>query len=279
MNRTIALSFIIILCSIRMLSAFESGEHSIRQYNSASWPEFVSYTGSELLAASVGSVTSGTSGLLIRCEPDGRLLVDFGREGRAWVQPEATDFMERSQKLLDGVESKLVGNALRLIGPRLLTYRDDTLIAYAMEDLMERDTFLLFYGQPDEDLIAHLADWSLEHKELLVSRACQPVFMPLKKSTDAYIASVLKKQGESRVPFMRSHLSPLYVEVLQHKPDSPYTAVLVDADGQLLSRSEATDLESFTLSAMIEYLDASPTIVQTEALLEFVDESVGVLKD
>ena len=81
------------------------------------------------------------------------------------------------------------------------------------------------------------------------------------------------------MPFMRSHLSPLYVEVLQHKPDSPYTAVLVDADGQLLSRSEATDLESFTLSAMIEYLDASPTIVQTEALLEFVDESVGVLKD
>ena len=248
--------FILLLLvhSILLVNAVEySKEATTYITDSENWPEFVTYTGNQELQGSLSTIPSNTQGTLIRVESYGRLLVDFGRYGRVWLAPEQTDFRQRYESQQAEGAAKFMGNLVRLIGPRLLTYEGELLTAYAIERLMEQDLFLLVYASPAVDRVESLAEWGRQHSEILAESNCQPVFMPTSKTTDAYLGSLFKKE-RSNIPFMRSHLSPLYVEVLQHLPaDGEMTAVLLDRNGRILGRSTSVDA-NLELKSILDYL-------------------------
>lgn len=205
------------------------------------WPEHVTYTDNALLEGTLQVVPQNMEGTLIRVETYGKLLVDFGRYGRAWVEPERTDFYSRYADLKQGVTKKFMGNLVKLIGPRLLKHEGNLMTAYPIEEVMEHEKFLLIYTEPSAERFQLICGWGKEHHEILDAQSCLPVIMPTAKSTDSYLAALIKKE-EADLPFMRSHLSPIYAEVLQHRlAQSAMTAVLVDKDGRILARAETAD--------------------------------------
>jgi hypothetical protein len=65
------------------------------------------------------AVEPGFPGVLLRVEPDGRLRIDFGRQGAHSVPVAATDMVEQAERVRRGEQSKLGPNLALVVGPHL----------------------------------------------------------------------------------------------------------------------------------------------------------------
>ena len=172
-------------------------------------------------------------GVLIRVEPSGAALIDFGRDGRHEVPIERTDLLERANRVRRGELEKLGPNLLFSIGPRLLDSAAETPQPFEYSAAAKHRAFLLVFADPDgepfEGLAASLAP-------LRERAGALTIVFPLGRHSDAEVRQELRRIGW-KVPFLYDHLSDAYAGTLLPEGTSPPAVLLVTGEGRLLFES------------------------------------------
>jgi hypothetical protein len=186
----------------------------------------------------------GFPAVVLRVEPNGSVLLDFGRDGQHLVQINQTDLMDRAIRLLRGEESKDFPNFVSYsfnafvsytapkepvpaVAPELLTQVDYLVLLYVNADFLENAPALEVLSDLDKNASQHNA---------------QILFVPTKINFYQSLAS-----SSLRNIYLINHFSFMaYVKAFGHHPGSGLTAVVIDPEGKLYSRLEASEGEDYS---------------------------------
>lgn len=217
--------------------------------DSSSWPAYVEYTGDEPIAGSRQMISPGTRGTLIRMEANGALVIDFGREGLASLDPGLTNFARLRSEILEGTLDKPLGNALFLLGPRTLSLEQGRWVAPEIEGMkLEVNYLLLLYADATDAFLDGVNAWATSAPDDTPVRRCLVVLLDEGPTPERRLMKRLEDHART-LSFVRKHLVRAYTNSLAHDPSKAFTAVLIDADGKLMAKTESDDLETFDLSA------------------------------
>ncbi len=213
------------------------------------WPYHVGLVRAWRPEASEKPIPVGLNGVLIRVEADGAVLVDFGRDGIHRIPVDATDLVERANRVRRGEIDKLAPNFVRAIGPRLVDATAKEPGAFPIEQVGTRRFFLTVFADPRSDEFGEFA------------RALAPL-----RATDELL-TILVPDGHHRhdqlleqlqsldwpVPFVADHLAGPYARSLLGGADSPRpTVMLQTAEGRVLWSRSGPDSVSRGVSTEIE---------------------------
>jgi len=203
------------------------------------WPIFVK-TQDKLTDSGTGHfVRSGTRVVVVRVE-DGKVLVDAGRAGVHYLDPEATNVLDNAKAIREGTRPKtaplLVGHlSLRLCKPGTLGSFDPTVFG-------NLEHVLLYYHDPSDEASYALLE-ELEKLDSLDTHD-KPHFSVIGISVDPSrnksIAFIEKAGGSVTFPFVLPHLSYGYAKAFHHgatNTDDLPMAVLCDANGKIIANS------------------------------------------
>lgn len=212
------------------------------------WPTLVNTVKEidlEVKSGRAATISEGTRAVVIRLEPSGQLLVDFGREGIHLVDPSATNFVELSHAVANGKIDKLYGIMAGMIAQRLtIPTESGELLPYSFKTVNESDYFMLAYIEDDAGQFRVLSDFQKTSSELLKSTATTFLLMPTFDYRNKELSARLHAAGV-RVPFMYDYLVKPYTKTMSHKPQPP-ALIVTDANGRILERYEGS-LEAFEM--------------------------------
>jgi len=177
-----------------------------------------------------GPLRAGTAGTLIRVEPPGSARVDFGRHGVYAVPVDATDLIQRANRIRIGELKKTAPNFLISIGPRLADSAGDVMQAFDYTHEYERRAFLCVFADPNSgdfaELAAALAPVAMRYDVL-------PIVFPQGQISDRAVGLRLRSLGW-KVPFVFDHLSEPYTRSLLSEEVQQPVVLLQNREGRVL---------------------------------------------
>lgn len=200
------------------------------------WPRFVNVNERILDEEGKTLARPAFRGTLIRVEPDGTLLVDFGSGGILELDAEETNALEKAREVQTDPDSKDFANLVSLLVPRLLDPRKEFLEIYDFEDARDTDAFVILYLNPKAtaDEIAAIAEQIRPRTASFNEKRVIPVVLPTDLMLTRVVLGVLVHH-KMLIPFVQEHLQVPYMKALHHEPESGVsTLVVTDADGKVL---------------------------------------------
>jgi hypothetical protein len=177
-----------------------------------------------------------TQGVLVRVEEGGTARIDFGRHGKHWVPVEATDIIERANRVRDGKLSKIGGVFTLGISNRLVDSRFEKPGPLPSAQIKSADAILCIFADPRDPGFASLAR---DLMPLEGDLGIRTLFVPQGVGRDDMdlVMSILQ-HTEWRVPFTYPGAAADYTELLlDSAPVNPH-GLLVTPDGRVLYRSD-----------------------------------------
>ena len=202
------------------------------QIPSSYWPPYVETT--ETIVNVENEIKADTRGVLLRVEED-QLLVDFGRNGVASIDPIATNFHEEAQKLMSGESKKEFPNFSLQLGNKLMTFgRGERSGPLRFQEVVGTKIYILLYLDTySPELAQPLIDFGEAYKELKAEWPnIEVVLMPRDRKFYDFGATV----GYA-VPYITPHMRIGYIESLSHGVDTTPALVAVDDNGRILYHS------------------------------------------
>lgn len=204
------------------------------QIPSAFWPPFVETT--EKIVYREKEIKVDTRGVLLRVEED-QLLIDFGRNGVATVDPNATNFYEEVCELMSGASKKEFPNFSLHVANKLMTFgRGKKSGPIRFEEVVGTKLYILLYLDTySPELAQPLMKFGKAYKDLKAGwPEVEVVLMPRDRKFYDFGATV----GYA-VPYIAPHMRIGYIKSLTHGVDTPPAFAAVDNNGRMLYRSEA----------------------------------------
>ena len=178
-------------------------------------------------------IVPGIAGVLIRVEDSGLARIDFGRDGLYAVPVEATDLIDRANRIRRGELDKMAPNFVLDVGPRLADPAGDSLRPFGLRAALEHDAFLCVFADPSAPGFAGLA----------------AALAPLRKRADAL--TILFAQGDHpdarlgeqlhslgwQTPFVLDHLAEAYTRSLLQEGTALPAVLLVTKEGRVRFQS------------------------------------------
>jgi hypothetical protein len=209
------------------------------------WPYKVALTRAWTADGATQSPPVGFDGVLIRVEDRAVARIDFGRDGLHSVPVDATDLVERANRVRLGETEKTAPNFVLAIGPRLV----DPFVhgAFAFRRFFGYDRYLAVFARVDDEGFEDMAR-SLEplrrRGDLLT------IFFPLGRTPDVEVRKKLNAVGWN-VPYVFAHLSDPYARSLLSEGNGPPAVALQTAEGRVLFESGWTAETPSALSAAL----------------------------
>ena len=212
-------------------------EDNILEY-SEYWPLRVS-----LLPDSDLNLGGGFPAILLRVEPEGFALLDFGREGQHKVAISKTDLLERAYQISQGNQKKdypnFVAYSFNVFVRYLVPFEPLPLVA--PEVLVESDYLILFY--PDSAFLEDVSvvnDFKILEKQALELNS-QILFVP----TSLKFYQGLEESSLRNIN-IATHFSFLaYLKSFGHNPGKGLTVAIIDPEGRLFKRFEAEEQKHY----------------------------------
>lgn len=196
------------------------------------WPYQVGLTRVVRVEGRAEPLALGTTGVLIRVEPEGLARIDFGRDGLHELPVAATDLVERANRVRRGEIEKLAPNYVLAMGTRLVDAAVAPPRGYSFREVVERRGFVSVFADPLAPGFAELA------RSLATLQERPDVFVmlfPQGGHEDPVVYERLRALGWP-VPFVHAHLTAPYTRT-QLPDDLRPPAVLVQTpEGRLLFR-------------------------------------------
>lgn len=196
------------------------------------WPNEIALKKPLSIANSKGrlkKLSSGSIGLLQRVE-NGLLLVDFGRHGVFFVNPENTDFLQKVDSLKQGVEHKSIRNFSHQILSRLVIINasKNTFIPY--EDHARKKGYLVYYPgictEESRSITSQIGSLFSAHENVQL--------MMLAPDMQWY---KYFNRFKFTIPVFLPNLAGPYADSFYHKNSPGPSLVAVDPNGKVLYRS------------------------------------------
>jgi hypothetical protein len=225
-------------------------------HHEADWPTAVKLTGAWTPSDGGDPVPSNARGVLVRVNPDGNPRVDFGRHGKHDVPAEATDLVERANRVHAGTEYKNRPNFLRQIGNRTVHPTAEPMRAMKSAELAGRGAYLCVFADPTSDVFPEIA------RRLVRATADHDVlFVLFPEALGREDVPVVRKrlaEIEWPVPFMYPHLVEDYRQALLGDDVGIPALLVVTANGRVLYRSRLD--ESLDEAALGKALASDRTV-------------------
>jgi hypothetical protein len=173
--------------------------------NDRFWPYQV-----ELLQSTRAGLPGGSVGVLIRVEAGGVARIDFGRDGLHDLPVDATDLVERANRVRSGALDKMAPNFLFALGPRLLDPAGEILRPFSFATASEKPGFVCVFADPDAQGFPALAAALAPIRE---RHGVTTILFPQGEQPDAKTRQRLRELGWE-VPFVYDHLSEAYTRTL-----------------------------------------------------------------
>ena len=201
--------------------------------NSDLWP----LRASVLEEANLGG---GFPGVVIRIEPDGSALIDFGREGIVSKDIDETDILESASLIHSGERVKELPNFVYYTANMFVRHLgSEENLGISPEQMLQHDGLVLVYVNAEtvegaSDLVAGLR--SLNEQCLAAN------LLPLYASTDFQFYNVLPETGLAPLNMMLPHMSIGSLKMLSHQPDmsGALTVIRLDLNGKILDEARST---------------------------------------
>ncbi len=203
------------------------------------------------------SLPIGTTGVLIRVEPAGTVRIDFGRDGRFAVPVEATDVVERANRVRRGELEKTAPNLVLTLGPRLVDLDAPELGYLTFTEVNEAAGYLAVSVDPSAEEFPALAKAlaPLQHRNGVLT-----VLFPEGFGADLALRDRLREFGWP-APFLPDHLAEPYAKTLLPDDLSAPAALLMTRDGRLLEATTLGEDSADRLAAAIERHFPEPSAV------------------
>lgn len=207
------------------------------------WPERIA-TRVALTGETHGNtLRAGTEGMLVRIDPEGTALVDFGHNGIFSLSVSDTDVVERAERL--SIKRTAESQGLFTFRYTKSFYDPETNRAYQLGDWDRFDRFVLIYlpGELVGALELPVAEFVSSYREQLVSdyktELCIiPYNLPPAEVTTGSLVS-LEVSAPRVVPFHQRGV----IHSLQHYPDLRGGIVAIDKNGRILKRIDLKMLQ------------------------------------
>jgi hypothetical protein len=171
----------------------------------------------------------GIAGVLIRVEDSGLARIDFGRDGIFEVPVDATDLIERANRVRLGELDKMAPNFVLDIAPRLADSAGDSLRPFGVRTALERSGFLCVFADPSAQGFGELA----AALGPLADRAgVLTVLFPQGEHSDARLREQLRSLGWP-TPFVFDHLAEPYTQSLLGEATPLPALLLVTREGRV----------------------------------------------
>jgi hypothetical protein len=192
-------------------------------------------------------VAANARGVLIRVEADGA-RVDFGRDGLHRVPVDATDLVERANRVRTAELAKTAPNFVLAVGTRLVDAASDPPVAVHFDDLLEKNLFLCVFADPKAPQFAEIAQ---ELRPLTQRAGLGTILFPQGGHADAAVHRALRA-SEWSASFVYQHLALAYTQTLVDGDTSFPWMVLQSPEGRVLfeGRPQATNIHQ--LRALLE---------------------------
>lgn len=233
--RQLHLRLLVLLCALALAPApGRAGEGAVTGANLLAserfWPYQVALTRAWQPEGRSRPLHAGRDGVLIRVEPSGVALVDFGRDGLYSVPVAETDLLARANRIRRGELAKDAPNFVLAIGPRLLDSGSPAMAPFEMRRVSGHRRFLAVFADPRaadfERIAAALAP--LRGRDGLLT-----IVFPQGALPDAEVYDRLRAL-DWRVPFVHDHLAEAYARTLLPGGISPPSLLLQTDEGRVL---------------------------------------------
>jgi hypothetical protein len=217
--------------------------------NERFWPYHVGLVHPWRPGASEKPIPVGLNGVLVRVEAEGSALLDFGRDGIHRIPIDATDLVERANRIRRGEIEKLAPNFVRAIGPRLVDATAERPGAFPFEQVGAHRFFLTVFADPRnaefDELVRALAP--LRARDELLT-----ILVPHGHHRHDHLLDQLQAL-EWPVPFVQDHLAGPYARsLLGGTTPPPPTVMLQTAEGRVLWSRSGPDAVARGVSTEIE---------------------------
>jgi hypothetical protein len=203
------------------------------------WPYQVALNRPWRPAGGGATLPSGLLGVLIRVEASGSARIDFGRDGRYEVPVDATDLVERADRVRRGELQKSAPNFALAIGPRLVDSASATLRPFGFETVIQQRGFLAVFADPAAKDFAALAKSLAPLRE---RDGVLTILLPQGEHPDAEVREQLRAL-KWPVPFVYDHLAESYTRSLLAGESPLPELILQTNEGRvLLQRSWSPEL-------------------------------------
>lgn len=214
------------------------------------WPNVVKLVRAWTPPGESEPVPANARGVLVRVDREGNPRVDFGRHGKYDVPADATDLLERANRVRDGGEFKNRPNFLRQVGNRMVHPTADPMRALKSPEFAGKDAYLCVFADPTDAAFPGIAR---RLAEATADRNVMVVLFPEALGRDDVIV-VRKRLAELDwpVPYMYPHLVEDYRQALLGYEVELPTLVVVTAHGRLLFRGPLDErLDEIALEAAL----------------------------
>lgn len=169
-------------------------------------------------------------GVLVRVEPGGVARVDFGRFGRHEVPVDATDLVERANRVRVGEETKLAPNLVLTIGNKLLDSARDEVHPFPLARDVRLRALLCVFADPASPDFPGVAD---ALRPLAGREGVQSVLFPLGGLRDGRVRQRLRAL-DWPIPFVFDRFSRLYTRSIAGEEVALPHAMLLTPNGRVL---------------------------------------------
>jgi hypothetical protein len=176
---------------------------------------------------------AGTLGVLVRVEASRAARVDFGRDGLHEVAVDATDLVERANRIRSGALRKIAPNLVHAIGPRLVDAESPSLRIVDFAAAFEPPGFLCVFADPDGEGFAELAR---ALAPLRGRHGVMTVLFPQGLRPDSAVRARLRALGWP-VPFLLDQFGEGYTKSLLAGGTPTPAVTLQTREGRLIFQS------------------------------------------
>lgn len=196
------------------------------------------------------------SGVLVRIDSPEVARIDFGRDGIYDVPVEATDLIERANRVRRGEIEKVAPNYVLTVGSRLIDAAADPPAPVPFRKVSEQRGFVSVFADPGDpgfgELVAELAPLR-EHPGVLMI-----VFPQGEQPRDAEVWKQLR-DAEFPVAFVRDFLAGPYTNVLLPDDLRPPAVLVQTLEGRILYRSAWSPETAAEVTKAVEGAFPRPT--------------------
>lgn len=236
-------------------SSVELTEATIYQH-SQFWPPKVTLTQS--VDSKLATVKPGQSGVLIRLENDGEVILDLGRDGILRVPMETTDMLTQAKAIQIGQQEKQYPNWVMMVGRGLMrTGEEAKPIRIPLRDFEAYERFIVIYLAEGADYPQELRAVFAEKREWMEEEGWFPMVMAANvPGGNAGLAEIL---GSDFDPggFLQTFLVEAYMRSLHHEPEEFPYIVLTDMEGKTIARQLPNESAN---EALIRLIDAQGSL-------------------
>lgn len=194
------------------------------------------------------TISNRRPAILVRVLPDGRVRLDFAREGQLELPAAATDVIDVANRIRLGEEDKFAPNLVLKLGTRLLDSGSDTGFFQLRPDTPPQD-YLLVFADPGSP------GWKQAIEALSPLRASENLLAILLPQGERQTTAALHRQlPESGWPivFVPYEFAPGYTRsILDAANPTPYV-VLASPEGRVLFEGPIAEDDPAALRSQIE---------------------------